>query len=219
MLKDAGLRSPRSSGQLVIAAASIADFGAIILLSLFFSGEARHRLELLLLGGFALVASRSWSRSAARSDSRRISDDLLRLQDTTAQIRVRGAFVLFVGFVALAEALGPRGDPRRVPRGRGAVARRPRPDDDPPAASGGSSRPQGFGMFIPVFFVTSGVRFDLDALFASASTLALVPVFLAALLLVRGVPALLYLRTIGPRGTVSQRSCRRRRFRSSSPHR
>ena len=30
----------------------------------------------------------------------------------------------------------------------------------------------GFGVFIPVFFVTSGVRFDLDALSASASTLA-----------------------------------------------
>ena len=56
-------------------------------------------------------------------------------------------------------------------------------------------------MFIPVFFVTSGVQFDLDALFASASTLALVPVSLAALLLVRGIPALLYLRTIGSRAT------------------
>ena len=30
----------------------------------------------------------------------------------------------------------------------------------------------GFGMFIPVFFVASGVRFNLDALFASGSTIA-----------------------------------------------
>jgi hypothetical protein len=51
-------------------------------------------------------------------------------------------------------------------------------------------------------FVTSGIQFDLGALFASASTLALVPAFLAALLLVRGVPALLYLRTVGSRATL-----------------
>ena len=37
----------------------------------------------------------------------------------------------------------------------------------------------GFGFFIPVFFVTSGVRFDLDALTASASSLLMVPIFLA----------------------------------------
>jgi Kef-type K+ transport system membrane component KefB len=47
----------------------------------------------------------------------------------------------------------------------------------------------GFGVFIPVFFVSSGVRFDLNALFASASTVARVPVFLLAIYLVRGIPA------------------------------
>jgi Kef-type K+ transport system membrane component KefB len=55
----------------------------------------------------------------------------------------------------------------------------------------------GFGVFIPVFFVTSGLRFDLGALFSSASTVARVPLFLLALLVVRGVPALLYGRLIG----------------------
>ena len=33
----------------------------------------------------------------------------------------------------------------------------------------------GFGVFIPIFFVTSGVRFDLNALFSSASTVVRVP--------------------------------------------
>jgi len=50
----------------------------------------------------------------------------------------------------------------------------------------------GFGFFIPVFFVTSGIRFDLGALTGSASNLAMVPIFLAALVAVRGLPALLY---------------------------
>jgi hypothetical protein len=41
----------------------------------------------------------------------------------------------------------------------------------------------GFGVFVPVFFVTSGLRFDLHALFASPSTVARVPLFLLALYL------------------------------------
>ena len=60
----------------------------------------------------------------------------------------------------------------------------------------------GFGFFIPIFFVTSGVRFDLDALVADPSNVAMVPVFLAALLLVRGVPALLYRRLLDGRRTL-----------------
>jgi Kef-type K+ transport system membrane component KefB len=58
----------------------------------------------------------------------------------------------------------------------------------------------GFGVFIPVFFITSGLRFDLAALFASGSTIAMVPVFLAVLLVVRGLPALVLYR-----GVVSDR--------------
>jgi Kef-type K+ transport system membrane component KefB len=57
----------------------------------------------------------------------------------------------------------------------------------------------GFGFFIPAFFVTSGVRFDLDALTSSTSSVVMVPIFLAALLAVRGIPALLYRRLIDGR--------------------
>ena len=55
----------------------------------------------------------------------------------------------------------------------------------------------GYGMFIPIFFVTSGLLFDLDALFASGSTVALVPLFLAAILVVRGLPAFVYRTALG----------------------
>ena len=57
----------------------------------------------------------------------------------------------------------------------------------------------GFGIFIPFFFVTSGVRYDAGALFSSGSTIALVPLFLAVLLAVRGLPALFYARIVGVR--------------------
>jgi Kef-type K+ transport system membrane component KefB len=61
----------------------------------------------------------------------------------------------------------------------------------------------GFGFFIPVFFVASGIRFDLDALTADAANVAMVPVFLAALLAVRGLPALIYRPLIGGRRTLA----------------
>lgn len=40
----------------------------------------------------------------------------------------------------------------------------------------------GFGIFIPLFFVTTGHQFDARALFAGSATLLRVPNFLAALL-------------------------------------
>ncbi|MGQ5580812.1 cation:proton antiporter domain-containing protein [Streptomyces sp. ECR3.8] len=52
----------------------------------------------------------------------------------------------------------------------------------------------GYGVLVPVFFVTSGIQFDLVALFADAGTVLRVPLFLAALLLVRGLPVLIYRR-------------------------
>jgi Kef-type K+ transport system membrane component KefB len=60
----------------------------------------------------------------------------------------------------------------------------------------------GFGVFIPVFFITSGLQFDLAALISSPATLLRVPIFLAALLLVRGLPALLYRPLVGSRRSV-----------------
>jgi Kef-type K+ transport system membrane component KefB len=43
---------------------------------------------------------------------------------------------------------------------------------------------------VPICFVTSGLRFDLNALLDQPSTLLKVPLFLAALLVVRALPAI-----------------------------
>lgn len=199
VLKDAG-RASSMLGQLVIAAASIADFGAVVLLSLFFSREATST-KLVLLGGFALVAAAFLVAILGAKRSQRLADALLRLQDTTAQIRVRGAFLLLVAFVALAERLG-----LEVILGAflaGALLSlvdRDREMTHP--AFRAKLEAVGFGVFIPVFFVTSGIAFDLDALFASTSTAVRVPLFLAALLVVRALPALLYRPVLGSRDTA-----------------
>jgi Kef-type K+ transport system membrane component KefB len=201
VLKDAG-ESASDFGQLVIAGAMFAEFGSIILLTLFFSREATSTAtKLVLLGGFALLAAGFAFVILRLERSKRIAAVLLRLQDTTAQIRVRGAFMLLVAFVALASVLGLETILGAFVAG---VILRLIDGDQM------MTHPQfrlkleaiGFGVFIPVFFVTSGIRFDLPALFSSPATLLRVPVFLVALLLVRGVPALLYRPLVGSRRSI-----------------
>jgi Kef-type K+ transport system membrane component KefB len=200
VLKDSG-RVESALGQLVIAGGSIADFAAIILLSLFFAGEGGPGATLLLIGALLGLAAAVLVVVRGAQRSLRIRADLVRLQDTTAQIRVRGAFVLLVGFAAAAQQLG-----LEVILGTfaaGAILSLADPDRE-------MTHPEfrrkleavGFGVFIPVFFVTSGVRFELGALTGSASALAMLPLFLLALLVVRGVPALLYLRLLGRRDVL-----------------
>jgi len=57
----------------------------------------------------------------------------------------------------------------------------------------------GYGFLIPVFFVASGLQFDLRSLLASPVGLIKIPVFVAALLFVRALPAVLYVRSFGRR--------------------
>jgi len=197
VLKDSGNISS-SFGQLVIAAASIADFGAIILLSVFFSGRGSTSTAgtLILLGVFGLVVALVGLAIAGVEHSMSLARVLRRLQDTTAQIRVRAAFLLLIAFTALADSVGL--ETILGAFAAGALLSLIDRDD-------AMTHPQfrlkleavGFGVFIPVFFVTSGVRFDLNALFASTSTVARVPLFLIAIYLARGLPAFVYVRLLG----------------------
>ena len=198
VLKDAGEISS-GFGQLVIAGSTIADFGAVILLSLLFSMESSGAgTKLILLGMFVLVIAAVGLAVGGAGRSARVMGVLGRLQDTTAQIRVRGAMVLLLVFVATAERFGLETILGAFLAGAVlALVDRDRTMTHPNFRL--KLEAMGFGFFIPVFFVTSGVRFDLGALTASASNVAMVPVFLAALLVVRGLPALLY-RGIEPNG-------------------
>ena len=106
ILKDAG-EAGSLFGQLTIAGASIADGVTTVLLSLFFSGESSGLgAKLVLLGGFGLLVVAIGVAIVGAQRSMRLTDALVRLQDTSAQIRVRAAFVLLVGFVVLADRLG-----------------------------------------------------------------------------------------------------------------
>ena len=191
VLKDAGeITTP--FGQLVAAGASIAEIATIVLLSLFFSeksGGVGAKLVLLCLFVLFVLAVGAAVLGAERST--RISSALVRLQDTTAQIRIRAAFVLLAVFVALAERLGLEAILGAFLAGailklldRDEMLTHPEFRQKLEAV--------GYGVFVPIFFVATGVQFDLTALFANATSLARVPIFLAALLIARGVPAVFY---------------------------
>jgi Kef-type K+ transport system membrane component KefB len=124
--------------------------------------------------------------------------DLSRLQDTTAQIRVRGAIVLLIGFVALAEAFGLEAILGAFAAGA-ILTLIDRDDQMTHPLFRQKLSAIGFGVFIPVFFVASGVRFDLNALLDKPSNLAMVPIFLVALAVARGIPAVLYRGFVGGR--------------------
>ncbi|MEU6264657.1 cation:proton antiporter [Saccharopolyspora shandongensis] len=201
MLKDAG-RADQAMGQTTITASSVADFAAVVLLSLLFStsgGSTGGRLVSLIV--FVAFVAAIGMAVALAGRSMHLGDLFLRLQDTTAEIRVRAAVVLLVAFVVLAEGFGLESILGAFLAGAvvGLV--------DRDSATHPHFRTKleaiGYGFLIPVFFVASGVQLDLGGLIATPSALLRVPLFLLALLLVRGAPALLYQRSLGTRSSVA----------------
>ena len=191
ILKDSGAID-RPVGQLTIGGASGGEVGAVVLLSLLFSERSsgvgsKIILLLTLVGVAALIVAASvrvgrWTRLTGTLD---------RLADTSAQIRIRLAMLLVVGLSAMSLHLGFEAILGAFVAG--AVLRMVDPHAE-------RAHPRfhmklaglGYGFLVPVFFVTSGIQFDLGALFEDAGTVLRVPMFLAALLLVRGLPALMY---------------------------
>lgn len=202
LLKDSGLIESRF-GQVVIAGASIADVATVVLLSLFFSGEATSlESRLVLFAVFGLLCVIVAALIVAGGRLSRLSDVLVRLQDTTAQIRVRGTFLLLLVFSIVAQRFGLEAILGTFLAG---VILKLADSDDMMSHSHFRAKLEeaGFGFFIPVFFVASGIRFDAQALFGDSSTLAKVPIFLIALYIIRGLPALLYRPLIGGRLTLA----------------
>jgi Kef-type K+ transport system membrane component KefB len=172
-------------GQTIIVAASLAEFGTLILLSLFFSDLSKLLVQrIVLLCGISVLAVAVLAAVLRAERSGWLSATLVRLQDSTAQVRVRGAFVLLAVFVVLAQAFGFAAILGAFVAG--VVMRVIDPDESTRHPEFHSSLSAvGFGVFIPVFFVTTGLQFDVQELLASPKALLLVPVLLAALLVVR----------------------------------
>ncbi len=195
VLKDGQLLATDLS-RTVVASASFADFAAVLLLSVLFStdgGTGGMRVGLFLLfGAVVVVVAVAVSATGRRMQ---VSQVVVRLQDTTAEIRVRAAVLLMVGFAVLAEHLGLESILGAFLAGAavGAIDRN--------SATHPHFRIKldavGYGFLIPVFFVSSGLRLDVSGLTSSPAELARVPVYVVALLLVRGLPALVFVKRLG----------------------
>ena len=190
ILKDAGETST-PFGQVVIAGASIAEVVPIVLLSLFFSGKGGVGAGAVLLAAFGVFVLAAGAAIFAAEHSMRLSVTFMKLQDTTAEIRVRSAFLLLIVFVVFASKFGLEAILGAFLAGA-TLKLLDRDDAMTHTFFRRKLEAVGFGVFVPFFFVATGLRLDVDTLFASGSALARVPIFLGALLLIRGLPALLY---------------------------
>lgn len=187
VLKDAD-RLSTPLGQTVVVCVSVADFAAIVLLSLFFSTSAQGTgARIAMLALFAALVALAGLATRAVAGSMSLGPVVARLQDSTAQIRVRAAVLLMVAFVALASRLGLETILGAFVAGAvvGMVDR----DSTTHPHFRAKLDAVGYGFLIPVFFIASGLRLDLAGLLESPGALARVPVLALALVVVRGLPA------------------------------
>ena len=198
LLKDAGEHRP-PFGPLVMAAAALAEVVPVMMLSLLFSASSTTQAARLssLAALLALLAVIGLALGRVRNLG--ALDRLLdRLEDRSAQLRVRAALTLALAFAWLAARFGFASI-----LGAFAAGLLVRTID----LTNRAPHPQfqiklegiGFGFLVPVFFITTGAQFDARALVSDPAALAEVPLFLLALLVVRGLPALAYARLIGKR--------------------
>ena len=189
ILRDAGhLNTP--VGRFTMSGASAAEIGTIALLGVFFAGHnSSAAVSALLLAAVAILAVlllAALRYTAHWAPGRRILD---RLDETSAQARVRFSVMIFLAAAAVAMQFGFEGILGSFVAGIivGIVVRRDRFE----RALRHKLEAIGFGVFVPVFFVTTGLRFDLDAI-KGIPEIERAALFFVALVAVRTVPAVLY---------------------------
>jgi Kef-type K+ transport system membrane component KefB len=183
MLRDAGdIETP--FGNMTVAIGTVGEFGPIVAIALLLTGSNPFSTGALLVGfvGISVVCS----LLAARSHVPRIVSVLRRNLHSSAQLPVRVSVLLVVALVWIASELGL--DVLLGAFAAGVVVRLFSEGDDAVVIRG-KLEAIGFGFLVPIFFIVSGMTFDLDALTSSTSTIIRLPIFLGLFFVVRGVPA------------------------------
>lgn len=187
VLRDAGdLRSP--FGLAVLAVGAAGEFGPLIAMSLFLSGRSPAKAG-FLLAAFSLLAV-GVMVFATRAKKVHLHRVVTATLHTSEQFAVRVVILLLAGLVALSMVLGL--DILLGAFAAGIVARLLLSEASPDDAKMVEAKLEavGFGFLIPVFFISTGVTFDLHALLGSTRSLVLLPIFLLLLLLLRGPPGM-----------------------------
>jgi Kef-type K+ transport system membrane component KefB len=176
-------------GTHLLAAGGVGEFGPILLVTLVLSTahplhEAAILVSFIVLAiAVALVSVRlAWRGWPA----------LERTFETSSQLAVRITVVLVFGLVLLAAKLGL--DVLIGGFVAGMIVRLALKGHELHVFESKLTA-VGFGFFVPFFFVTSGIQFDLAAL-GSAAAIAKLAMFFCLFLIVRGTPAMLLYRGV-----------------------
>ena len=193
ILRDTGLTEGRF-GARVMAIGSVGEFGPVLAVAVLLDHRNPETTAVLLLV-FVVVAVAA-ALAAARPHPPRVIQFLHRHVHSSAQLPVRISVLLIIGLVFLAFRLGL--DVLLGAFAAGIVVRLFVQGEDRTIVRG-KLEAIGFGFLVPIFFIVSGMQFDLRALLATPAGLLRVPLFLVLLLVVRGTPALLLYRRDLPR--------------------
>jgi Kef-type K+ transport system membrane component KefB len=197
ILSDAGVL-PSPLGQNTLGAAVAGEFWPIVVISLFLTGAHATTASIVLLFGFGLVVAGA-AGIAVHFRPPRIISIARETVNKSGQLAVRLSVALLAVLVLLADELDFDFVLGAFAAGLiiGLVTQ---------GETGEQVLPRiaaiGYGLLIPVFFVVTGMDFDLDG-FLTRAGLALAGIFLALLLVTRGSAALLSARELGTRGTAS----------------
>jgi Kef-type K+ transport system membrane component KefB len=191
VLSDTGELRTRF-GTYLLAAGAVGEFGPILLLTLVLSTQSALHNALILIAFVALAVT--VAVLAVRSAS--LTMPLFeRTIETSSQLAVRWIVVLVFALALVASDLGL--DLLLGGFAAGLITRQVLATREIPAFDSKLTA-VAFGVFIPFFFVVSGMRLDVDALFASPSGVAKLAIFFVLFLVVRGTPALLLYRGVLP---------------------
>jgi Kef-type K+ transport system membrane component KefB len=179
-------------GRYLLAAGAAGEFGPILLLTLVLSTEGTLH-NVLILVAFIVVAVLV-AVLAVRSAERTLPL-LERTLEASSQLGVRCIVVLVFLLAWLAADLGL--DLLLGGFAAGMITRQVLHERELPGFDSKLTA-VAFGVFIPFFFVMSGMRLDVDALFANVSGVAKMAMFFVLFLVVRGTPALLLYRRALP---------------------
>ncbi|MER5353043.1 cation:proton antiporter [Kitasatospora sp. NPDC002551] len=188
VLRDAG-ELPTPFGSLVMATGAVGEFGPIIAVAVLLSGNTPARTA-VILAAFAVITALAIG-GARRPRPAWMTGLIRRTLRTSGQFAVRTVILVLATMVAA--ALWLELDMLLGAFTAGIVSRQLLSDIPRHAEEVIDAKLEGigFGFLVPVFFVVSGMDFDLDALLGDPGTLLLLPAFLLLLLVLRGLPAAL----------------------------
>ncbi|MCI3276658.1 cation:proton antiporter [Streptomyces cylindrosporus] len=185
VLRDAGeLRS--RFGSVMMAFGAVGEFGPIIAMALLLSGRSPGRSAAVLAAFALLTAGAVWW--AMRPRPPWFSRVIARTLHSSAQFAVRLVVLLLAAMLGISGALGL--DILLGAFAAGLLTRLVLHGAAPESADTVLEKVEamGFGFLVPVFFVVTGIEFDLDALLSGGRALLLLPVFLLLFVLIRGLP-------------------------------